>query len=693
LSQRCKRLHATVNLYPFSFILLALVKGMLKIPELLARDGETCVSFEFFPPKSMDGVESLVRRIHEMAEQLRPTFVSLTWRSAFRDEDVWLRIGQEVSDLGITVLLHLTCHLPRDDLVRILQKARERGLCNILALRGDSAHFAAGSAADSGSWGAVNNGFNNAIELVRLIRSEHGDHFCIGVAGYPEVHTSAWNSPFLPPSDQAKRKDLMRLKEKIEAGADFVITQFVYEPVVFADFKERCDEIGIYVPIIAGYAPIQNYSSFERFRRWVHPRVPSEVVAKLDQIKDNDEEVQSFGVDVGAKQCSELLKADTPGIHFFTLNLAGAVRGILLKLKLRDAESMSSRELPWLGLPRVNEEIRPIFWQYRHASYVSRTSKWNEYPNGRWGNVNNSAATFELSDYYLAEKDRSSLELRKLWKCPQNHSEVANVFLEYMQGKIDVLPWCDEQPTAETETISESLCWINENGFLTINSQPRVNGAPSNDKRYGWGGSGGSCFQKPYVEFFCSPELWFKLKSVIQQKKSNRFSFHAINYKGDEFLDSGAKQRFKATENKFADELVKARDSRPGRVNAVTWGVFPGREIIQPTVVDTETFRVWKNEAFELWKSAWAAIYEPKDGLPQTPDEEKAVKVLTEIQDNWFLVNIVDNDYVSESDDIFDLFRTVILDDMTPEQLRARVHQLENKNNELVRKLLRAEGK
>ncbi len=741
---------------------------MRKIVELVAeaaQQGEKCVSFEFFPPSASkaEGSEHLFARIAEMGERLKPTFVSLTWRSGFKDESLWLQLGSRVQkQLGIVVLLHLTCHLPRNDLLRVLSNARAAGIRNILALRGDSAHFAAGSqvqqqqqlmqqqapvvskpsrAQQGQQWGACSDGFTNAIELVHLIRAEHGDHFCVGVAGYPEVHTACWNSELLPPSAQARELDLQRLKDKVDAGADFVITQFTYDAELYFAFQRRCRAAGIQVPILAGYAPIQNYASFQRFRSWVRAAVPGDTERVLALVKDNDEEVRATGVELGVRQCGLLLKGEVAGIHFFTLNLAGTVAHILSRLKLRDPDaSHQARELPFRGLIRDREEIRPIFWQHRHASYLSRTSTWEEFPNGRWGD-SRSATTFELADYYLAEKRRSAHDLRAMWGVPQCEGDVADVFVRYMRGAITQLPWCDQDLALETEAISESLCWINQHGFLTINSQPKVNGVSSSDPRYGWGGPGGVCFQKAYVEFFCSPAQWFKLRDCVDACRG-RISYHAIDFEGEEYLDSehdeggggggggggapSSAEALSASGNgssaSSAVSAVRLRKlsglddpppdaPRPHRVNAVTWGVFPGREIIQPTVVDTESFRVWKDEAFELWLSQWQSIYragEAEATPPQSPaelqsldsdtasDSEEALRraqeQLQEIHDTWFLVNLVDNDYVSEQSDIFESFSRVILDQMAPLQLRDRVDALEKENASLFRQLLKAQA-
>lgn len=184
-----------------------------------------------------------------MTYRLQPTFVTLTWRSAFKNESLWLKIGATVQkEFGVDILMHLTCHLPKADLVRVLKNAREAGIRNILALRGDPP-------IGEDKWQRTAGGFSNAVELVRLIREEHGDWFCVAVAGYPEVHTECWNNPELPPSEQAMALDLKRLREKVEAGADFVITQFFYDTERFDTFAAKCREAGIpaSVPILPGY--------------------------------------------------------------------------------------------------------------------------------------------------------------------------------------------------------------------------------------------------------------------------------------------------------------------------------------------------------------------------------------------------------------------------------------------------------
>jgi len=404
---------------------------------------------------------------------------------------------------------------------------------------------------------------------------------------------------------------------------------------------------------------------------------------------------------MSSRECKKILKVSkVKALHFVTLNLISSVVNITQKLKIAKKVNL----LHWKG-SRQEDEVRPIFWAHRQSSYVTRTADWDEFPNGRWGD-SQSAAYGDLSDNYFLRK-RNNRELIREWGVPQSEQDIRDVFVKYMQGEIKSLPWCDESAlSGETSFISEDLIWMNRDGFLTINSQPTVNGAPSDDPYVGWGGENGYVFQKSYVEFFCSPENWEKLKNILT--KTNEFkslSYHAISFDGDQYKDSRSELQ---------------------RVNAVTWGVFPGREIIQPTVVDTESFVTWKEEAFDIWLTAWASIYQEGENetlegysslsednlrssptvLPTSPlqsrmqsfstinNEEfsKARETIQKIHDTWYLVNIVDNDYTSEGGHLFRLFKRVAFDNMSREKLRDLVQNMYEENSTLRLQLLKAKA-
>ena len=167
--------------------------------------------------------------------------------------------------------------------------------------------------------------------------------------------------------------------------------------------------------------------------------------------------------------------------------------------------------------------------------------------------------------------------------------------------------------TRRSFTIQEEIAALNRKWFLTINSQPAVNGVPSDDPVFGWGGKGGYCYQKAYVECFVSPENFAKLLESAEKRDS--LNLYGLNSKGEEV--------------KIGQE--------GGGVTALTWGVFPNREVLQPTVFDPEIFvHTWSEEAFSLWQTMWLSLYD---------EESEAYELLEEIHDTFYLVAIVDNEF------------------------------------------------
>jgi len=296
---------------------------------------------------------------------------------------------------------------------------------------------------------------------------------------------------------------------------------------------------------------------------------------------------------------------------------------ILQGLGLIDVEIR--RPLPWNPAPsRSKEDVRPIFWAHRPKSYIHRTASWDEYPNGRWGD-SRSPAFGDLTDYHLTDLHvAKSFERAQAWgEHPQSPQEIYNVFARHCAGEIERLPWCDAPLLPESDSIKDNLVKMNKNGFLTINSQPRVNGAPSTDPKLGWGPKGGYVYQKAYLEFFISPEHFAVLEEIARKFPS--ITYYAVNIQGD-----------------FISNTTPS-------VSAVTWGVFPGREIVQPTVVDPDSFKVWKDEAYALWKSNWASIY---------AEGSESRKLLDGMINKYYLVAMVDNNYIDGN--IFALFDEIL---------------------------------
>ncbi|KAL1535215.1 Methylenetetrahydrofolate reductase 1 [Salvia divinorum] len=202
--------------------------------------------------------------------------------------------------------------------------------------------------------------------------------------------------------------------------------------------------------------------------------------------------------------------------------------------------------------------------------------------------------------------------------------DIYEKFMSFCLGKLRSSPWSElDGLQPETKIINENLGSINLKGFLTINSQPAVNGAKSDSPTVGWGGPGGYVYQKAYVEFFCSPE---RLTALVGQcKQFPSLTYLAVNKEGS----------------------LKSNVSN-NDVNAVTWGVFPAKEIIQPTVVDPASFMVWKDKAFEIWSRVWANLY---------PEADPSRKVIEEVKSSYYLVSLVDNDYVHG--DLFAVFNSI----------------------------------
>jgi methylenetetrahydrofolate reductase (NADPH) len=496
-----------------------------------------------------------------------------------------------------------------------LNTVKANGIQNILALRGDPPH-------GQDTFVTIEGGFSCALDLVKHIKAKYGDYFGITVAGYPEAHPEVITSE-AGATEEAYRKDLAYLKEKVDAGAEVIVTQLFYDTDIFLKFVSNCREIGIKCPIVPGIMPIQNYKGFLRMTGLCKTKVPEEIKAALEPIKDNEEAVRAYGIHLGTEMCKKILAHDIRTLHLYSLNLEKSVLGILQNLGLIDFSKIS-RPLPWrppTNIRRNKEDVRPIFWANRPRSYISRTTAWDDFPRGRWGDTRNPAYGSFNDHQFLRKRSRSKKMLTE-WGVPLASAEVVNkIFAKYCAGELNTNPWSEaEGLQPETVQINDKLVKINSQGFLTINSQPAVNGEKSDSPSVGWGGPGGYVYQKAYVEFFCSPE---KLRALIAKAKENpSLTYIGVNAKGETQSNIG-----------------------PTNVNAVTWGVFPGKEVIQPTVVDPVSFMVWKDEAFLAWEGEWASLY---------PEGDESRKVLLEIKNSYFLVSMVDNNYING--DLFSVF-------------------------------------
>jgi len=433
-------------------------------------------------------------------------------------------------------------------------------------------------------------------------------------SGYPEKHKDC----------DTYTNDLKYLKAKVDAGADLIITQLCYDAKTYLKFIKDCRDIGIMIPILPGLMPIRSYGGLKRMCTLCGAAIPKYILDYLEPFKDNDEAVQDYGVKQCVEMCRELIDGGVKWLHFCTLNMEKSVRLILLELGLIN-DSHLHRDVPWAGArPKgKGEAVRPIFWANRPKTYIARTRDWDSFPNGRWGDAGSPA--FEtLGSYHVSGLYTKSVETRiNHWGNPTQVQQVCDTFVSYLNGQIDSLPWNDTPLSQESNLINDQLKRMNAKGFLTINSQPKVNGVPSDDPIHGWGGPRGYVYQKAYIEFFTSPENWTKLEPLFPK-------FPTLDY-----------------------QAVNSKEAVAGNLAgtaAVTWGVWPGSEIKQPTVVDPMVFAtIWKDEAFALWHTQWASLYDASS---------ESWKVIEKMASTYVLVNIIDNDYVKGN--IFSIFEELL---------------------------------
>jgi methylenetetrahydrofolate reductase (NADPH) len=259
-------------------------------------------SFEFFPPKTAEGMAKLEQTSLELAK-LKPLFFSVTFGAGGSTRD---RTFETVIDIqhksGIEVAPHLSCISSTHDNIReVLHAYRKEGIRHMVALRGDIPS------------GVVEAGeFRHANELVRFIREETGDHFHIEVAAYPEYHPQA-TSP---------DRDLANFKRKVEDGADSAITQYFYNADAYFRFVERCRQAGIEIPIVPGIMPITNYYQLARFSDTCGAEIPRWIRKRLEAWGEDLKSIRAFGEDVVTALCTRLLEGGAPGLHFYTLNKA-----------------------------------------------------------------------------------------------------------------------------------------------------------------------------------------------------------------------------------------------------------------------------------------------------------------------------------------------------------------------------------
>lgn len=630
--------------------------------------GERFCSFEFFPPKTDAGFKNLLARLLRMMA-LNPLFLTVTWGAGGSTAEKSLDLAATCQkELGITTVLHLTCTNTNKEIIEdALHRAREAGIQNILALRGDPPR--------TEEYWTPNCDFSNAADLVRFIRQKHGDFFCVGVAGYPEGHVEGADA-----SHQDPQRDLPYLIEKIEAGADYVVTQLFFDVDKFVAYEQLLRDTPQLknVVLIPGLMPITTYRVFVRSTKLSHASVPQHILDLLDAHAHDDDMVKSIGLDVLTKMILDIdarTNGRIRGYHFYTLNLEKAVASIINRLPvLKNMISHNARvehddaiasdsddDLPaipmkngrrkssvnenQLAVPGVGEAKRALVAKaLSHdpkaivdistgKGVLGKDATWDEFTNGRFGD-SNSPAYGEIDGYGPNLKLHSNKEVEETWGVPKSVADITKVFVDYLSNKISVIPWAASELSPETALIQEELFELNERGWFTLASQPAVNNCSSRDKILGWGPSNGHIFQKLFVEFFIPKKQWENelLPRMDKQVSEKTITYYCGDSKGAISLNLPIGSRAQNSNSK----------------SAVTWGVFPLKEVLQPTIIDYESFKAWNEEAFLLWLE-WARCYKK---------DSDSYKLLNSIYEDYYLVSLVHHDYTDE----FVLWTTLLSD-------------------------------
>ncbi|KXN92244.1 Methylenetetrahydrofolate reductase 2 [Leucoagaricus sp. SymC.cos] len=569
-------------------------------------------TFEFFPPRTDQGFDNLVARISRLAA-LKPLGVSVTWGAGGATRERSLELASLTQrDYGLETLLHLTCTNAEVGSVDVaLKDAKERGIQNILALRGDPPR-------GQEEWVPSDPRFTHAIDLVRYIRESYGDYFCIGVAAYPDGH---------PDKLVDEEQELIDLKAKVDAGADFIITQLFYDVDGFLAWLRKVRQKGINAPIVPGVMPIQTYGSFQRLTKLTGAKVPERVQEALKTISHDDQLVKDYGVTLAVEMIRKFVsEGAVQGVHFCTLNLEKSVQRVLENLQWTDAKAFEKEALDG----PTNEHDTDLLVTATTATHdathslasitvsdgeagrgeLNNAASWDDFPNGRFGDFKSPA--FGAQDPWGNSGINAINEVLKQWRNPKALPELTQIFLDHLRSRISTTPFSPGPLSPESLTILPELEELTERGWWTVGSQPAIDGVSSSDETFGWGPNAGYVFQKGFVEFFCEEADVQIIERKIEQRGRGWVHYFAGNYKGE----------------------FKTNVPDDGR-NAVTWGVFPGQEIIQTTIIEHESFLSWKEEAFSIW-SDWSTCYRPGS-------EER--KLLEDVRDQRWLINIIHHDY------------------------------------------------
>ena len=643
----------------------------------------TYFSLEFFPPKTQQGFSNLHARLSRMAQALRPLFVNVTWGAGGSTSVKSLALAELTQrSLGLTTCLHLTCtNMSRKLVDEALEQARALGVRNILALRGDPPRSEEyrddknPEAAEDDS----NTDFTWAVDLVRYIRKQYGDYFCIGVAGYPEGHSDQSH-----PEHQSVGHDLPYLVEKTQAGADFIMTQLFYDVEEYRQYEERLrsHKSGVFktIPIIPGLMPVQSYQILRRTSKLSHASIPPELLKRFEAVKSDDDAVKRVGVDILSEIVQTMKTTSSPGpqgFHFYTLNLEKVVTQILERCDLIPPSTplvFAKGRTPHIEEAIAEEEADGfmVVEDVRKRRHRRESSVANSQPRNRVivSRERASSTSSNRTSALQVGEDQAGVPMEDL------NSRANTLAISEGQGDLgreatwDDFPngrWGDARSPAygQIDGYGVSL-HVSTPEAMRLWGQPRtVEDVSALFRRH----LEGEINLMPWSEDSLQPEtltIKDQLLGLVEKGWWSVASQPAVNgvRSTDPIFGWGPKNGF-VFQKPFIEFFLPAADWRrlqaqldddpevtffasnaagdfvssdAESVNPVTWGTFAGKEIITPTIIEKVSFRAWSEEAFGIW-GEWQRVHRVGS---------ESSRLLEQVRKEYWLVNVISHAFLEE---------------------------------------------
>lgn len=642
-------------------------------------------SLEFFPPKTQQGFANLHARLSRMATALRPLFVNVTWGAGGSTSAKSLALADLTQrTLGLTTCLHLTCtNMSRRLVDEALEAARGLGVRNILALRGDpprSEEYRDESNPDAEEDDS-NKDFTWAVDLVKYIKKQYGDYFCIGVAGYPEGHSDQSH-----PEHQSVEHDLPYLVEKTAAGAGFIMTQLFYDMAAYEKYERtlREHESGLFktIPIIPGLMPVQSYQILRRTTKLSHASLPDDILKRLEVVKGDDEAVKRVGVDILSEMVEKMKGIESPGprgFHFYTLNLEKVVTQIL------ERTSLLPPPTPVTQPPDGNGSHESAVTDDEADGFVVDNAE-KQTRRRRKSSIRNSQPRNRVVVSRQRTSSTTSSGRASAYEAPEDeagvprdeaNSRANNLAISEGEGALGREATWDDFPNGRWGDVrSPAYGEIDGYGVSLHASIPEANrlwGQPTTVEDIS------SIFRRhlqgkidaiPWSEEPLQQEtltIKDKLLALIDKGWWSVASQPAVNGKrsNDPVFGWGPKNGF-VFQKPFVEIFLPSADWKRLRpllereeevtyfagnaagefassdeksVNPVTWGAFAGKEIITPTIIECVSFKSWLDEAFGIW-AEWQRVYRPGS---------ESSKLLERVRKDVWLVNVIHHGYLQEN--------------------------------------------